>query len=321
MWYDTMHDKMYDIFFLSSNIFNPIPSVLGFVVIVAMDMPAELTALNITPQGALLRWTAPLSSVDNYVLTLTHNQSKFPQHHVLYLLVWWWEDICVRPWMIIRFYCINDDLLLSDVYEVRWPTHTYENYSYSFHSMSPSGFFQHQDFSVLVWFADVCNTSPQTLAVMSTFILAHLDSARVVMTGTIKGFLLKSESHDGSFEAIRIHLSYFHYIMHGGSPETQPQSLLSVRAMCFLCNPCFHFVSQLHPDKEEMVIECGLGGPVYNLLPELCLTYMLRQVNQPQIHAAFKLLYMHSTASENGKHKKTQRNDLQTLAGKGLRKI
>lgn len=41
-----------------------------------MDIPAELTALNITPQGALLRWNPPLSSVDNYVLTLTHNQGK-----------------------------------------------------------------------------------------------------------------------------------------------------------------------------------------------------------------------------------------------------
>uniref|UniRef100_A0A8C5E290 Tenascin R (restrictin, janusin) n=1 Tax=Gouania willdenowi TaxID=441366 RepID=A0A8C5E290_GOUWI len=40
----------------------------------AMDMPAELTALNITPQGALLKWIPPLSIVDNYVLTLTHNQ-------------------------------------------------------------------------------------------------------------------------------------------------------------------------------------------------------------------------------------------------------
>ncbi|XP_023191405.1 tenascin-R isoform X2 [Xiphophorus maculatus] len=43
-------------------------------VFTAMDMPAELTALNITPQGALLRWTPPLSNVDNYVLTITHNQ-------------------------------------------------------------------------------------------------------------------------------------------------------------------------------------------------------------------------------------------------------
>ncbi|KAM6948251.1 tenascin-R [Aplochiton taeniatus] len=43
-------------------------------VFTAMDMPAELTALNITPKGALLRWTPPLSAVDNYVLTLTHNQ-------------------------------------------------------------------------------------------------------------------------------------------------------------------------------------------------------------------------------------------------------
>ncbi|KAM6919368.1 tenascin-R [Lycodopsis pacificus] len=40
----------------------------------AMDMPAELTALNITPQGTLLRWNPPVSIVDNYVLTLTHNQ-------------------------------------------------------------------------------------------------------------------------------------------------------------------------------------------------------------------------------------------------------
>lgn len=47
-----------------------------YVVIIAMDMPAELTALNITPQGALLRWNPPLSSVDNYVLTLTHNQGE-----------------------------------------------------------------------------------------------------------------------------------------------------------------------------------------------------------------------------------------------------
>ncbi|XP_047446198.1 tenascin-R isoform X3 [Mugil cephalus] len=43
-------------------------------VFTAMDMPAELTALNITPQGALLRWNPPVSNVDNYVLTLTHNQ-------------------------------------------------------------------------------------------------------------------------------------------------------------------------------------------------------------------------------------------------------
>ncbi|XP_028328123.1 tenascin-R isoform X3 [Gouania willdenowi] len=43
-------------------------------VFTAMDMPAELTALNITPQGALLKWIPPLSIVDNYVLTLTHNQ-------------------------------------------------------------------------------------------------------------------------------------------------------------------------------------------------------------------------------------------------------
>lgn len=41
-----------------------------------MDMPSELTALNITPRGALLRWNPPLSIVDNYVLTLTHSQGK-----------------------------------------------------------------------------------------------------------------------------------------------------------------------------------------------------------------------------------------------------
>uniref|UniRef100_A0A8C5BZT2 Tenascin-R n=1 Tax=Gadus morhua TaxID=8049 RepID=A0A8C5BZT2_GADMO len=44
----------------------------GTAVFTAMDMPAELTALNITPQGALLRWNPPMSDVDNYVLTLTH---------------------------------------------------------------------------------------------------------------------------------------------------------------------------------------------------------------------------------------------------------
>lgn len=42
-------------------------------------MPAELTALNITPQGALLRWNPPVSSVDNYVLTLTHNQGELSE--------------------------------------------------------------------------------------------------------------------------------------------------------------------------------------------------------------------------------------------------
>ncbi|XP_063741086.1 tenascin-R isoform X1 [Eleginops maclovinus] len=48
--------------------------VVSTAVFTAMDMPAELTALNITPQGALLRWNPPISSVDNFVLTLTHNQ-------------------------------------------------------------------------------------------------------------------------------------------------------------------------------------------------------------------------------------------------------
>ncbi|CAG07653.1 unnamed protein product, partial [Tetraodon nigroviridis] len=49
-------------------------SVVSTSVFTAMDMPSELTALNITPRGALLRWNPPLSVVDNYVLTLTHNQ-------------------------------------------------------------------------------------------------------------------------------------------------------------------------------------------------------------------------------------------------------
>ncbi|KAM4551984.1 tenascin-R isoform 2-T2 [Odontesthes bonariensis] len=48
--------------------------VVSTSVFTAMDMPAELTALNITPQGALLRWNPPLSNVDNYVLTVTSNQ-------------------------------------------------------------------------------------------------------------------------------------------------------------------------------------------------------------------------------------------------------
>nr|XP_043883712.1 tenascin-R isoform X3 [Solea senegalensis] len=48
--------------------------VVSTFVFTAMDMPAELTALNITPRGALLRWSPPMSSVDNYVMTLTHNQ-------------------------------------------------------------------------------------------------------------------------------------------------------------------------------------------------------------------------------------------------------
>ncbi|KAI4886064.1 hypothetical protein NFI96_004974 [Prochilodus magdalenae] len=48
--------------------------VISTSVFTAMDMPMELTALNVTPQGALLRWSPPLSSVDNYVLTLTRNQ-------------------------------------------------------------------------------------------------------------------------------------------------------------------------------------------------------------------------------------------------------
>ncbi|XP_061550695.1 tenascin-R isoform X4 [Phycodurus eques] len=48
--------------------------IVSASVFTAMDMPSELTALNITPQGALLRWNPPMSNVDNYVLTLTHDQ-------------------------------------------------------------------------------------------------------------------------------------------------------------------------------------------------------------------------------------------------------
>ncbi|XP_026050894.1 tenascin-R [Carassius auratus] len=48
--------------------------VITTTVFTAMDMPMDLTALNVTPQGALLRWNPPVSSVDNYVVTLTRNQ-------------------------------------------------------------------------------------------------------------------------------------------------------------------------------------------------------------------------------------------------------
>ncbi|KAA0719367.1 Tenascin-R [Triplophysa tibetana] len=48
--------------------------IITTTVFTAMDMPVELTALNVTPQGALLRWNPPVASVDNYVLTLTRNQ-------------------------------------------------------------------------------------------------------------------------------------------------------------------------------------------------------------------------------------------------------
>uniref|UniRef100_A0A672PLI8 Tenascin-R n=1 Tax=Sinocyclocheilus grahami TaxID=75366 RepID=A0A672PLI8_SINGR len=51
--------------------------VITTTVFTAMDMPMDLTALNVTPQGALLRWNPPVSSVDNYVLTLTRNQDTF----------------------------------------------------------------------------------------------------------------------------------------------------------------------------------------------------------------------------------------------------
>ncbi|XP_066548454.1 tenascin-R [Amia ocellicauda] len=48
--------------------------VMSVSVHTAMDSPLDLAALNVTPTGALLRWNPPLSSVDNYVLILTHNQ-------------------------------------------------------------------------------------------------------------------------------------------------------------------------------------------------------------------------------------------------------
>ncbi|XP_051789090.1 tenascin-R isoform X2 [Erpetoichthys calabaricus] len=40
----------------------------------AMDSILGLQVVDITPNGALLQWHPPLSSVDNYVLVLTHNQ-------------------------------------------------------------------------------------------------------------------------------------------------------------------------------------------------------------------------------------------------------
>ncbi|XP_051984478.1 tenascin-R-like [Xyrauchen texanus] len=48
--------------------------IITTTVFTALDMPVDLTALNVTPHGSLLRWNPPVSSVDNYVLTLTHNQ-------------------------------------------------------------------------------------------------------------------------------------------------------------------------------------------------------------------------------------------------------
>ncbi|XP_006907851.1 tenascin-R [Pteropus alecto] len=38
----------------------------------AMDSPVDLTATNITPTEALLRWKAPAGDVENYVIILTH---------------------------------------------------------------------------------------------------------------------------------------------------------------------------------------------------------------------------------------------------------
>lgn len=37
-----------------------------------MDSPTDLTATNITPTEALLRWKAPVGEVENYVIILTH---------------------------------------------------------------------------------------------------------------------------------------------------------------------------------------------------------------------------------------------------------
>lgn len=37
-----------------------------------MDSPTDLTATNITPTEALLRWKAPAGEVENYVIILTH---------------------------------------------------------------------------------------------------------------------------------------------------------------------------------------------------------------------------------------------------------
>lgn len=42
-----------------------------------MDVPLDLIALNITPQGALLRWTPPLANVDVYIITLTYNKGMW----------------------------------------------------------------------------------------------------------------------------------------------------------------------------------------------------------------------------------------------------
>ncbi|XP_062849990.1 tenascin-R [Trichomycterus rosablanca] len=48
--------------------------VISTTFFTAMDTPMDLVALNVTPRGVLLRWTSPVSSVDNYVLTLTRSQ-------------------------------------------------------------------------------------------------------------------------------------------------------------------------------------------------------------------------------------------------------
>ncbi|XP_069497242.1 tenascin-R [Ambystoma mexicanum] len=45
---------------------------VSIVIQTAMDSPAGLSATNITPTEAVLRWTPPESDVENYVIVLTH---------------------------------------------------------------------------------------------------------------------------------------------------------------------------------------------------------------------------------------------------------
>lgn len=66
---------------------------------IAMDMPMELTALNITPQGALLRWNPPLSSVDNYVFTLTCNQGRWIYCLLTATFLCYRGGACRAPWV------------------------------------------------------------------------------------------------------------------------------------------------------------------------------------------------------------------------------
>lgn len=41
-----------------------------------MDSPLGLVAMNVTATEAVLQWQQPLSSVDKYVLILTHYQGR-----------------------------------------------------------------------------------------------------------------------------------------------------------------------------------------------------------------------------------------------------